>query len=100
MLIVSWLEGSIALAFFVFFKSFFGEHSTHYSQAWILEQRHLSKEGKKPSFHIITWKRGDIQSHLLEWYAFGSKCSVMLSNRNWTYVEDTTIWGRARELLC
>jgi hypothetical protein len=71
--------------------SFFGEYSTIYSQAWILEPRHLPKEGKKIKFPHNTMKWGDLQSHLLECYAFGSKFSHMLSNRNWTYVEVRTI---------
>ena len=32
------------------FKTFFGEHSTHLPQAWILEPKHLPKEGKKAKF--------------------------------------------------
>ena len=47
MLVVNELGVSIA---FALFKSFFGEHSTHLSQAWILEPRHLPKEGKKAKF--------------------------------------------------
>jgi hypothetical protein len=37
-------------------KSFFGEHPTPYSQAWILELRHLPKEGKKAKFPYNTMK--------------------------------------------
>jgi hypothetical protein len=57
MLVVSELEVSIAFALLLF-KSFFGEHSTHLSQAWILEPRHLPKEGKKAKFPHNTMKEG------------------------------------------
>ena len=56
MLVVNELEVSIAFAFY--FKSFFGEHSTHLSQAWILVPRHLPKEGKKVKFPHNTMKEG------------------------------------------
>ena len=58
MLVVNELEVSIAFAFSLLFKSFFGEHSTHLSQAWILEPRHLPKEGKKAKFPHNTMKEG------------------------------------------
>ena len=79
---VSWLEVSISFAFFCF-KSFFGEHSTHYSKAYILEPIHLPKEVKKAKFPHNTMKGGDLQSHLVECYAFlYKKYSSMLSNLN------------------
>ena len=56
MLVINELEVGIAFAFS--FKSFFGEHSTHLSQAWILEPRHLPKEGKKAKFPHNTMKEG------------------------------------------
>ena len=98
MLVVSWLEVSIAFAFVI--KSFFGEHSTHYSQAWILEPRYLPKERKKVKFPYNTMKGGRLTISLTRMLClFVSKFSDMLSNRNWTYVEVTTIWGRAIEIL-
>ena len=57
MLFVNELEVTIAFAFLLF-KSFFGEHSTHLSQVWILEPRHLPKEGKKAKFPHNTMKEG------------------------------------------
>ena len=91
MLVVSGLEVSIAFAF-VLFKSFFGEHSTHYSQAWILEPRHLPREGKKAKFPHSTMKEGRLTISLTRMLCLlCHKFSAMLSNRNWTYVEVTTI---------
>mgnify|MGYP001335074826 CR=1 FL=1 len=58
MLVVNELEVSIVLLLLFIFKSFFGEHSTHISQAWILEPRHLPKEGKKAKFPHNTMKEG------------------------------------------
>ena len=58
MLVVNELEVSIIFAFAFHFKTFFGEHSTHLSQAWILEPRHLPKEGKKAKFPHNTMKEG------------------------------------------
>ena len=98
MLVVSWLEVSIAFAFLLF-KSFFGEHSTLYSQAWILEPRHLPKEGKKSKFPYNTMKGRRLTISLMKMTCFRDKFSAMLSNHNWTYVEVTTIWGRAIENL-
>ena len=70
-----------------------------HSQVWRHKPRHLPKEGKWPSFYTIPWKGGDLQSHLLECYAFGSIFNAMLRNRNWTYVEVTTIWGQTIKIL-
>ena len=58
MLVVNELEVSIVFLLLFIFKSFFGEHSTHLSQAWILEPRHLPKEGKKAKFPHNTMKGG------------------------------------------
>ena len=57
MLVVNELEVSIAFAFI--FKSFFGKHSTHLSQVWILEPRHLPKEGKKGQVSTQYHERGE-----------------------------------------
>ena len=90
MLVVNELEVSIVC--FLFFKSFFGQHSTHLSQAWILEPRHLPKEGKKAKFPYNTMKEKRLTISLTRMLClFVSKFSAMLSNRNWTYVEVTTI---------
>ena len=91
MLVVNELEVSISFVL-VFFNSFFGEHSTHLSQAWILEPRHLPKEGKKPKFPHNTMKEGRLTISLTRMLCLlCHKFSAMLSNRNWTYVEVTTI---------
>ena len=99
MLVVSWLEVSIAFSF-VLFKLFYGEHSTDYSQTWILEPRNLPKKGQKAKFPHNTMKEGRLTISLTRMLCLlCHKFSVMLSNRNWTYVEVTTIWGRAIEIL-
>ena len=51
-------ELEVSIAFSFYFKSFFGEHSTHLSQAWIPTPRHLPKEGKKAKFPHNTMKEG------------------------------------------
>ena len=91
MLVVNELGVSIAFDF-VLFKSLFGEHSTHLSQAWILEPRHLPKEGKKTKFPSNTMNEGRLTISLTRMLCLlCHKFSVMLRNRNWTYVEVTTI---------
>ena len=91
MLVVNELEVSIAFALLLF-KSFFGEHSTHLSQAWILEPRHLLKEGKKAKSPHNTMKDERLTISLTRMICLlCQKFSGMLSNRNWTYVEVTTI---------
>ena len=57
MLVVNELEVSIAFDFC--FKSFFGEHSIHLSQAWILEPRHLPKGRKKGQVSTQYHERGE-----------------------------------------
>ena len=51
-------ELEVSIVFLFLFKSFFGENSTHLSQAWILEPRHLPKEGKKAMFPHNTMEKG------------------------------------------
>jgi hypothetical protein len=53
---VSKLIVSFVLIFDV--KTFFGEHSTHLPQAWILEPKHLPKEGKKAKSPHNTMEEG------------------------------------------
>ena len=91
MLVVNELEVSIAFAFLLF-KSFFGEHSTHLSQASILELRHLPKEGKKAKVPHNTMEEGRLTISLTKMLCLlCQKFSAMLSKCNWTYVEVTTI---------
>ena len=58
-LVVNELEVSIVFAFDFHFKSFFGEHSTYLSHAWIPEPRHLPKEGKKGQVSTQYHERGE-----------------------------------------
>ena len=91
MLVVNELEVSIFSAFAFHFKSFFGEYSTHLSQAWILEPRHHPKEGKKAKFPHNTMKERRLTISLTRMlFLLCHKFSAMLSNHNWTYVEVTT----------
>ena len=92
MLVVNELGVSVVLLLLFCFKAFFGKHSTHLSQAWIHEPRHLPKERKKAKFPHNTMKEGRLITSLTRMLCLlCQKFSVMLSNRNWTYVEVTTI---------
>ena len=73
MLVVNELEVSIVLLLLFIFKSLFGEHSTHLSQACILEPRHLPKEGKKAKFPHNTMKWGTITISLTRMLCFWVK---------------------------
>jgi hypothetical protein len=69
---VSLLDVSFAFGFQLF-KLFFGEHSTLYSQAWILEPRHLPKEAKKVKFPHNTMKGGRLTISLTRMLCFWVK---------------------------
>ena len=92
MLFVSELEGSIVLLFLFILRHSLENTQPTYHKHGSLSQDIFQRKEKKAKFPYNTMKEGRLTISLTRMLCLSChKFSAMLSNRNWTYVEVTTI---------